>query len=132
MALTREFRELVAARVQRDPAFAQALLCDAVSACLHGDLDAGKSLLRDFVNSTIGFEELGRRLAVPSKSLHRMLSRTGNPRSHTFFRMIVELGEVAGARIDASAAPVTRRRRRIAHAPTRARGSRRSARRQEA
>ena len=40
------------------------------------------------VNATIGFEGLGRRLGIPSKSLHRMLSPNGNPSSRNFFAII--------------------------------------------
>ena len=36
-------------------------------------------LLRNLVNATIGFEQLACRTEKPSKSLHRMLSPTGNP-----------------------------------------------------
>jgi DNA-binding phage protein len=35
--------------------------------------------LRDLVNGTIGFEGLAIATSKPSKSLHRMLSATGNP-----------------------------------------------------
>jgi DNA-binding phage protein len=35
--------------------------------------------LRDLVNATVGFEELAKETAKPSKSLHRMLSAKGNP-----------------------------------------------------
>jgi hypothetical protein len=54
MALTRDFRETVRARVQRAPAFREALLWEAVEAMLAGDLKAGKAALRDYVNATIG------------------------------------------------------------------------------
>lgn len=37
------------------------------------------SYCRDLVNATIGFEQLATLTAKPSKSLHRMLSPTGNP-----------------------------------------------------
>ena len=36
-------------------------------------------MLRDLVNATIGFEQLAELTEKPSKSLHRMLSPTGNP-----------------------------------------------------
>jgi DNA-binding phage protein len=35
--------------------------------------------LRDRVNATLGFEQPARLTAMPSKSLHRMLSPKGNP-----------------------------------------------------
>ena len=60
MAVTRDFKETVQARVERDPAFRQALLREVVAAMLAGDLSAGKAILRDYINATGGFEELGR------------------------------------------------------------------------
>lgn len=33
----------------------------------------------DLVNATVGFEELAVATAKPAKSLHRMLSKSGNP-----------------------------------------------------
>jgi hypothetical protein len=55
MALTRDFRETVAARAQRDPRFREALFTEAINSYLAGDTAAGKSTLRDPVNATIGF-----------------------------------------------------------------------------
>lgn len=58
MAVTREFRETIYARAQRDPAFVKALLSEAVNAYLGGDEATGKLILRDLINATIGFEGL--------------------------------------------------------------------------
>jgi predicted XRE-type DNA-binding protein/DNA-binding phage protein len=79
MALTRDFKETVAARVQSDPAFAQALLDEAISLFVNGDPDSAKLILRDLVNATVGFEALAEEIRKPAKSLHQMLSRSGNP-----------------------------------------------------
>lgn len=79
MALTRDFKETVAARVQNDPAFAQALLDEAVSLFVNGDSDSARLILRDLVNATVGFEALAEEIHKPAKSLHRMLSHSGNP-----------------------------------------------------
>ncbi len=79
MALTRDFKETVQARVQSDPAFAQALLDEAVTLFLHGEPETAKLILRDLVNATIGFEQLAEAIHKPSKSVHRMLSHSGNP-----------------------------------------------------
>jgi hypothetical protein len=51
MALTRDFKETVAARVQSDPAFAQALLCEAITLFINGEPDSAKLILRDLVVS---------------------------------------------------------------------------------
>ena len=58
MALTRDFKETVAARVQSDPAFAQALLDEAITLFIDGEPDTAKLILRDLVNATVGFESL--------------------------------------------------------------------------
>ncbi len=79
MALTRNFKETVIQRVQRDPSFAQALLDEAATLFLNGEPETARLILRDLVNATIGFEQLAMLTAKPSKSLHRMLSPTGNP-----------------------------------------------------
>jgi len=79
MVLTRNFKETVAERVRRDPAFAKALLDEAATLFLNGEPDTARLILRDLVNATIGFEALAEITAKPAKSLHRMLSRHGNP-----------------------------------------------------
>ncbi len=79
MTLTRDFRQTVVERVQRDPEFAKALLDEAATLFLSGEPDAARLILRDLVNATLGFEQLAHLTQKPSKSLHRMLSPKGNP-----------------------------------------------------
>ncbi len=79
MAVTRDFKETVVARVQNDPAFAQALLDEAITLFVNGEPDSAKLILRDLVNATVGFEALADEIHKPAKSLHRMLSKSGNP-----------------------------------------------------
>jgi DNA-binding phage protein len=79
MALTRDFKQTVAARVQNDPAYAQAMLNEAVTLFVNGEPDTAKLILRDLVNATVGFESLAEEIHKPAKSLHRMLSASGNP-----------------------------------------------------
>jgi DNA-binding phage protein len=79
MTLTRDFKEIVNARIQSDPTFAAALLDEAISLFLNGEPKTARLILRDLINSTVGFEELAIETSKPSKSLHRMLSAKGNP-----------------------------------------------------
>ncbi|AFZ26078.1 putative transcriptional regulator [Cylindrospermum stagnale PCC 7417] len=79
MALTRNFKETVNARIQRDSEFAIALLDEAVSLFLNGEPETARLILRDIVNATVGFEQLAIETSKPIKSLHRMLSAKGNP-----------------------------------------------------
>ena len=55
MSLTRDFKETIQARIDRDPAFREELLREGVELLLAGDMDAGKAVLRDYINATIGF-----------------------------------------------------------------------------
>jgi len=91
MALTRDFKETVIARAKRDPAFAQALLDEALTLFLDGEPDTAKLILRDLVNATVGFEALSKTVHKPSKSLHRMLSRSGNPTMGNLSAILVAL-----------------------------------------
>jgi DNA-binding phage protein len=79
MALTRDFRQTVVARVQREPAFAKTLLDEAATLFLNGEPESARLILRELVNATVGFEKLAVLTEKPSKSLHRMLSQNGNP-----------------------------------------------------
>ena len=77
--MTRDYKETVKERVQHDPAFAVALLDEAISLFVNGEPETARLVLRDLVNATVGFETLAQATAKQSKSLHRMLSVKGNP-----------------------------------------------------
>ena len=79
MALTRNFKQTIIERVERDPEFAKALLDEAATLFLSGEPETARLILRDLVNATVGFEQLAVLTDKPSKSLHRMLSPKGNP-----------------------------------------------------
>lgn len=99
MALTRDFKETIQARARRDPAFREALLREALESLLAGDVETGNAVLRDYINATIGFKELGRRTRRPSKSLMRMFGRRGNPRARNLFGVIRQLLKEEGGRL---------------------------------
>lgn len=96
MALTRDFKDTVLARVQTDPAFRDALLREAVEAMLAGDLDTGKTILRDYIKATVGFEQLALETGTPSKSLMRMFGPRGNPQARNLFGVLAHLQRLAG------------------------------------
>jgi DNA-binding phage protein len=104
MALTKEFRETVYRRAQRDARFRKALLTEAMNAYLSGDAATGKAILRDAIHATIGFEELATELAKSSKSLHRMLGPSGNPNTDNFFAILQVLQKRVGVKLTVKAA----------------------------
>ena len=100
MALTKDFKETIQARAQRDPAFRKALLQEGVECLLAGDIDTGKAVLRDYINATIGFEELSGVFDKSSKSLMRMFGPKGNPQASNLFAVISYLQEREGVRLE--------------------------------
>ena len=95
MALTRDFKATVKARAERDVAFREALLTEAVEQLIAGEVEVGKAVLRDYINATVGFEKLAKVTGTPSKSLMRMFGPKGNP----LFAVIGKLQRVSGVRL---------------------------------
>ena len=98
MALTRDFKGTIRARVNRDPAFRKALLREAIEHFIAGDLESGKMILRDFINATIGFNKLGSATKRSPKSLMRMLGPAGNPQARNLFEVVAYLQDAEGVR----------------------------------
>lgn len=96
MALTRNYKTTVLARLQRDPKFAQALYAEALNALIEGETAEGLSMLRDLVHAKITFKELARQTGFGEKALHRMLSKRGNPRSQNLFAITRAIREDLG------------------------------------
>lgn len=86
--LTGSVRELIDGYIASDPAFRKALVQEAVEAMLSGDVETGKTILRDYIKATAGFEKLGRAIGTPSKSLIRMFGPRGNPQARNLFGVI--------------------------------------------
>jgi DNA-binding phage protein len=100
MPLTRDFKETIRARVERDPEFRKELLREGVESMLAGDVATAKAILRDYVNATIGFTDLADATQIPSKSLMRMLGPAGNPRAANLFEIISFLQRREGLRFE--------------------------------
>lgn len=88
MPITRKFRTTILSRAESDPAFRRQMLTEAVNELLAGDLEAGKAMLRDYINATITFQQLAKKLKKSDKSVHRMLGPRGNPRADNIIEII--------------------------------------------
>src|SRR6266480_3403321 len=99
MAKTKDFKELVRHRLKSDKKFAEALLREGVVAMLSGDVDTGKTILRDYIKATVGFEKLGIATGAPPKSLIRMFGPRGNPQAKNLFSVIGYLQKHAGVKL---------------------------------
>jgi DNA-binding phage protein len=100
MALTHDFKENIRARAQRDTAFRQALLREAVESIINGDLGTGKAVLRDYVNATLGFQILEKRTHIPAKSLMRMLGPKGSPSAANLTSILTALQKTEGVHFE--------------------------------
>ena len=105
MALTRSFKDLVHRHVAADPAFAEALLREAIDTMLAGDVETGKAVLRDYIKATIGFEKLGQATGTQPKSLIRMFGPRGNPQARNLFGVIGYLQRQAGVELHVAEGP---------------------------
>lgn len=88
MALSRDYKETIRQRIERDPEFKQLMLEEAINCFFTGEPDIGKSILRDFIKATVGFEELSKQLDKKPESIIRMFSPSGNPTVKNFFCII--------------------------------------------
>ena len=56
----------------------------------------GRSLMRNYINATVGFPRLSKRVRIPKTSLMRMFGPNGNPSADNLFSIIVELQKQEG------------------------------------
>ena len=98
MALTRDFRQTVQARVERDRAFREGLLRDAIESLLSGEVALARELLRDYINATVGFPKLAAETKIHVKSLHQMFGPKGNPTASHLFEVVAYLQHAEGVR----------------------------------
>jgi putative addiction module killer protein len=104
MPLTRDFKESIQERASRDAGFREALLREAVDALLSGDVETGKTVLRNYINATVGFDKLATVTKKSPKSLMRMLGPKGNPQARNFFEIVAYLQKREGVRLKVRAA----------------------------
>src|SRR5258708_27965952 len=98
MAVTRDFKETIRARVKRDPGCRRALLREGIENFLSGDVETGKIILCDFINATAGFTKLSDVTHRSAKSLMRMLGPRGNPQARKLFEIVAYLWHAEGVR----------------------------------
>ena len=103
MPLTRDFKETVVEMAKNDPEFRVGLLTEAVECLINNEVDVAKSLLRDYVNATIGFKQLGEIVDKKPTSLMRMLSAKGNPSIDNMSQVLAAVREHEGIELHVSA-----------------------------
>jgi len=106
MPLTIDFRETVRKRAQSDASFRRALLSEAIELLISGDVEMGQSVIRNYINATVGFDALAKETQIPKTSLMRMFGPKGNPSSKNMFGVIAKLAKAEGVNFLLKAKPV--------------------------
>jgi putative addiction module killer protein len=100
MPLTKDFRETIRERAQREPRFRRALLREAIELMLSGDEKTGRAILRNYINATVGFRQLQAATAIPANSLMRMFGPKGNPSTKHLFGVLAHLQAQEGVNFE--------------------------------
>lgn len=97
-------REHVKSRIRTDDAFGYALFSEAIEVLLANDMPTAKSVLFDYIDATIGFEELSVQSGMATDMLLEMFSPAGDPRAGDLFRVLAILQQHQGIQFEVSAA----------------------------
>ena len=101
MVRRRSFKDLVQQQVKADKTFGEALLREGIDTMLTGDVETGKSMLRDTIKATVGFEQLaqGDRHAAQEPDPHvRPARQSAGEQSLRRHRLPAKEGRHASAR----------------------------------
>jgi len=108
MGTTKDFNETVRADLQNSAEYRSAFLREAVGCVVSGDVETGKSVLRKYINGTVGFVALGEAVGRSSKTLMQMLGPKGNPTITNFFEIVSYLQKIEGSSLAVINAPKLR------------------------
>jgi len=108
---TVSYTDAMKSMVDDNPQMGVEMLEDAINALLEGNTDEGRIHLRAYINATLGFAELGRRMNKDSKNIMRSLSPKGNPTASNLMQIIQACATAQDVMIAAHVTP------RQEHAP---------------
>jgi hypothetical protein len=97
-------RERVKSRIRTDDAFGDAIFTEAIEVLLANDMPTAKSVLFDYIDATIGFEELGLQAGISPDMLRGMFSLSGDPSAGELFRVLAILQQHQGIQFEVSTA----------------------------
>ena len=101
------YNQMMRDMIAKRPEMAVEMLEHAVNRIFAGDLVEGRLLLRQYVNATLGFQELARRTEKIDRGLMRMLSKDGNPTATNLMEIVRACADVEDVDITAKLSPRT-------------------------
>ncbi len=96
MGQTRAVKETVLQRAKANPEFRAALIGEALELIAENDVQTAKTLIRDYVLASIGFEALAKEVGKKPESIKRMLSAQGNPTINNMAALLSSLTQHEG------------------------------------
>ena len=99
------YNQMTRDMIEERPEMAAEMLEDAINRILAGELDDGRLLLRQYVNATLGFQELARRTGKIDRGLMRMLSKDGNPTASNLMEIVRACADAQGVEVIARVFP---------------------------
>jgi DNA-binding phage protein len=91
---TRSYNETVRQDLQHDAEFRRALLGEVLGSMAAGDVETGTSVLRTYIEGTIGYRDLGAAVGQTAEALKSSLSPSGNPNVREFFEIVAYLQKI--------------------------------------
>jgi len=103
MGTTRPVAETILKRAKASASFRAALIGEAIELIAENDVQTAKSILRDYVLASIGFEALAKDIGKKPESIMRMLSAKGNPTMKNMAALLSSLKQHEGITIHVEA-----------------------------
>jgi hypothetical protein len=91
---TRSYNDTVKQDLQADPEFRRTLLGEVLGCMAAGDVETGKSVLRKYIDGTLGFHALSEAVGHSPADLMAMLAPSGNPPVSDFFLIVAYLQKI--------------------------------------
>lgn len=99
MGQIRPAQETILQRAKSSPEFRAALIGEALELIAENDVPTAKSLIRDYVLASIGFEALAKDVGKKPESIKRMLSVKGNPTINNMAALLASLKQHEGIQL---------------------------------
>ncbi len=99
MGRTQAVEETILQRAKANPQFRAALIGEALESIAENDVPTTKSLIRDYVLASIGFEALAKDVGKKPESIKRMLSVKGNPTINNLAALLSSLKRHEGIQL---------------------------------
>ncbi len=103
MPPTIAFSEIVVDRARRDPEFRELMLASGVQCLLAGEVVVAKLTLRDYIETAIGYEKLGKLTGKPPESLACMFGKDGAPTAGDLLEVVCSIQRHEGVRLEVHA-----------------------------